>query len=124
MLSIDLIAERRILEAQAQGEFDDLPGAGRPLDLEDDALVPEEMRAAYRLLRNAGFVPPEVEPHRELREIEQLMQAVQDDAEQMRLLARVRFLLERSARARGQRLDLADDYAGTIAKRLATLRAG
>lgn len=56
----DLLAERRIAEAIARGELDDLPGAGRPLDLDDDPLVPEELRAAYRILKNAGIAPPEV----------------------------------------------------------------
>lgn len=57
----DLIAERKIAEAIARGELDDLPGAGRPLDLTDDALIPEELRMAYRILKNAGYVPPEVQ---------------------------------------------------------------
>lgn len=52
----DLIAERKIAEAFARGEFDDLPGAGRSLELDDDTLVPEDLRAAYRILKNAGFV--------------------------------------------------------------------
>jgi hypothetical protein len=50
----DLLAERRIREAQARGEFDDPPGSGRPFALEDDPLVPEELRVGYRILKNAG----------------------------------------------------------------------
>lgn len=61
MLALDLLAERKIEEALARGEFDGLPGAGRPLDLDDDALVPEDLRMAYRILRNAGFAPRELE---------------------------------------------------------------
>ena len=61
MLTLDLLAEQRIREAQERGEFDNLPGAGAPLALDDDALVPEELRAAYRILKNAGYVPPELE---------------------------------------------------------------
>jgi len=61
MLTLELIAERKIAEAIAQGEFDDLPGAGKPLDLEEDPLVPEDQRMANRILKNAGFVPREVE---------------------------------------------------------------
>ena len=60
MLALELLAERKIAEAVSRGEFDALPGAGRPLDLEDDALVPEELRMAYRILKNAGFTPKEV----------------------------------------------------------------
>jgi len=69
---LDFLAERKIAEAVSRGEFDDLPGAGRPLDLADDALVPEELRLAYRILKNAGFVPPEVEALNEIAELERL----------------------------------------------------
>ncbi len=54
------LAERRIAQAIANGELDDLPGAGKPLDLDDDALVPEEWRMAHRILKNAGYAPEEV----------------------------------------------------------------
>jgi len=53
---LHFIAEDRIAKAIARGEFDNLPGAGRPLDLDDeDPLLPEEMRMARRILRNSGF---------------------------------------------------------------------
>ena len=58
---LDFIAEQRIAEAIANGDFDDLPGSGKPLELDDDSLVPEELRLAYRILKNAGFVPQEIE---------------------------------------------------------------
>ena len=69
---LEFIAERRIAEAVSRGDFDDLPGAGQPLDLTEDALVPEELRVAYRILKNAGFVPPEVEALNEIAELERL----------------------------------------------------
>ncbi len=72
-LALDMLAERRIAEALARGELDVLPGAGLPLALDDDPLIPEEMRVAYRILKNAGYVPPEVEALRELRELERLV---------------------------------------------------
>jgi len=67
---LDFLAERRIAEAVSRGELDDLPGAGRPLDLDDGAFVPEELRVAYRILKNAGFVPPEVETLNEIAQLE------------------------------------------------------
>ena len=57
---MDFIAEQKIAEAIANGELDGLPGAGKPLALDDDALVPEDLRMAYRILKNAGYVPEEV----------------------------------------------------------------
>jgi hypothetical protein len=53
MFALELIAERRIDEAAARGELQGLPGEGRPLDLYEDPLVPEEMKMAKRILGNA-----------------------------------------------------------------------
>lgn len=64
-----LLVENRIADAIARGEFDNLPGAGKPLDLDDDALVPEEERIAFRIMRNAGCLPPEVERFAELERL-------------------------------------------------------
>jgi hypothetical protein len=69
---LDFLVEQKLLEAVSRGEFDDLPGAGRPLDLDDDPLVPEDLRLAYRMLKNAGFVPPEVEALNEIAALERL----------------------------------------------------
>lgn len=119
MQSFDAIAERRIREAQDRGEFDNLPGSGAPLALDDDPLVPEDLRVAYRLLKNAGFIPPELAPHREIRNLEQLLQAADTDGERHHLLARINFLLTRTSagRRRGQ-LQVEADYFESIAARL------
>ena len=100
MLFLELIAERRIRDAQERGDFDDLPGAGAPLDLDDDALVPEDLRVAHRILKNAGLLPPALEPHREIREIEGLLQQVHDEGRRTQLLSRINFLLARGAAGR------------------------
>jgi len=73
--ALNELIEQRIDEARRQGVFEDLPGAGRPLDLDDDRMVPEELRAAFRILKNAGFVPPEVEA---LRNLDALLSAAVD----------------------------------------------
>ena len=78
MWPIDAIAEQRITEAMERGELDNLEGTGRPLDLRDDVLVPEEMRACYRLLKNAGYVPPEVRTLKEIGELETLIRRSAD----------------------------------------------
>ncbi len=57
---LELIAEQKIAEAERSGALRDLPGAGLPLDLYEDPLIPEDLRMAYRILKNAGIVPQEV----------------------------------------------------------------
>src|SRR5262245_38482701 len=69
---LEFLAERRIAEAIENGELDALPGAGRPLELDDDTLIPEDLRLAYRILKNAGFVPPEVETLNQIAELERM----------------------------------------------------
>ena len=76
---LDFIAEQRIHEAQERGEFDHLPCAGKPLDLDDDLLVPEEMRAALRVLRSSGHVPPEIETLRQMQALRQVIAEAADD---------------------------------------------
>ena len=93
MWLIDQVVEARISDAEARGEFDDLPGAGKALQLEDDALVPEELRAGYRLLKSAGYLPPAVQMRREIAEVEQLLQLAEDTTERQSLNRRLRYLL-------------------------------
>lgn len=93
MWLIDQLVEARISDAQARGEFDNLPGAGQPLSLEDDALVPEELRVAYRLLKNAGYLPPPLQMRREIAEVEQLLQLAEDEMERQFLNRRLRYML-------------------------------
>jgi hypothetical protein len=88
---LDFLAEQRIAEAVSRGEFEGLPGAGRPLELDDDTLVPEELRLAYRILKNAGFVPPEVEMLNEIADLERL---VSKDSKAARKLALLKTRIE------------------------------
>ncbi|MEP7188996.1 MAG: DUF1992 domain-containing protein, partial [Roseiflexaceae bacterium] len=51
-------------KAQADGLMDNLPGQGQPLELDDDALVPDEYRLGNRMLKSSGFAPPWIEAQR------------------------------------------------------------
>ena len=92
MTFLDHLAEQRIEAAIAAGDLDNLPGAGRPLQLDDDPLVPEELRLAYRVLRNAGFVPPELQTRAELASVQALLRHATDDAQRKRAVARLALL--------------------------------
>jgi hypothetical protein len=92
MLIFEAIAEQKIREAIERGEFDDLPGQGQPLNLTDDPLVPEDLRMVYRILRNAGFVPPELEAQKEIRDLEQLIQGLDAGPERSKALRKMHLL--------------------------------
>lgn len=114
---LDALAERQIAEAQARGELANLPGQGQPLPLEDESLVPEELRAAYRLLRNAGCLPAELQASAELREIEALLVQAGSGEERRSLLTRLNVLLSRRLPgARNLQMDAA--YFEKLAERL------
>jgi hypothetical protein len=77
-MSLSRIAENRIREAMEQGEFDNLPGAGQPLSLEEYFNTPEELRMAYSVLKNANCRPMEVELLNEIARLEQAVAAAPD----------------------------------------------
>jgi len=81
MWLVDELAEQHIQAAMAKGELSNLPGSGKPLQLDDDSHVPPELRAGYRILKNSGFLPPELELRREYLEINKLIHQI-DPSEQ------------------------------------------
>jgi hypothetical protein len=93
MICFQRIAERRILEAIKKGEFENLSGAGKPLKLEDDSNVPEDLRMAYKVLKNAGYVPPEVSLRKEIRQTENLLAGMEDTKAKYRQLKQLNFLI-------------------------------
>lgn len=120
MFAFEIIAERRIREAMERGEFDDLPGAGRPLELEDDAMIPPELRAAYKILRNAGCLPPELELRKEIVTLRELLRAVEDESERKATVRELNRKLLKLSLMSGRTIDLDafPEYRDRIAGRL------
>lgn len=87
------IVEQRIAEAQKKGEFDRLEGSGKPLDLNRDDHIPEELRLAYKMLKNADCVPPEIQLQKEIRQTEDLLAGMTDTAEKYRTLKKLNFMI-------------------------------
>lgn len=89
------IAEERIKEAQRAGAFDNLPGKGKPLDLEDLSWVPEDLRIGYHILKNAHVLPPEAELLKDIHTIEDLLKHIEDEGERRALAKSIQFKLIR-----------------------------
>ena len=98
MWEFERIAERRIVEAMARGEFDDLPGRGARLPQDDDRLVPAEMRVAYRVLKNAGIVPGEVSIRKEIAKAEESLKRGISGQSRARTIRRLNLLYARLGR--------------------------
>jgi hypothetical protein len=101
MICFQRIAERRIIEAIRDGAFDNLPGAGQPLKLDDDSRIPEDLRIPYKILKNAGFVPPEVALRKEIAKTEDLLSGMEDTKEKYRQLKKLNFLIMKLNMVRG-----------------------
>jgi len=119
MWLLDQWAERHIRDAQQQGEFDNLPGTGEPLRLDDDAHVPAELRAGYRLLKNAGCLPPELAQRKEALALADLLKTVQQDHPDYQELSRRLTLLELKLRQAGLSTEfLRGEYADRLMKKI------
>lgn len=102
------IAEAKIQEGMESGQFDGLPGRGKPLRFDDMSGVPPHLRLGYKILRNAGVAPPEVELRREVYRLDREIASTRDPTALADLRRRRRdsdlslaIMLERRAGAAG-----------------------
>jgi hypothetical protein len=80
-----IIAEEKIKQAIKDGELDRLPGMGKPLKLDDLSSIPEELRMAYRIMKNAGYTEEETDLRKELMTIEDLIKKCENEDEKQSL---------------------------------------
>ena len=91
MFGFQKIAEKKIKEAVKKGQFDDLPGAGEPLKMEDDSNIPEDLRLAYKILKNADCLPPELQLKKDIRQMEDMLESIPDEKEKYRQIKRINY---------------------------------
>jgi hypothetical protein len=93
LAALERVAEKRINEAIQRGEFDNLPGSGKPLNLKDDRQIPDDLRLAYKILRNADCLPPELELKKEIRTAEELLSSLTDESVKYRQIKKINYLI-------------------------------
>ncbi len=126
MLFLEVLAERKIREAMERGEFANLPGAGKPLRLEDDSMIPEDLRVAYKILRNAGCIPPELEVRKEIITLRDLLRSIEDEEARRDTIRELNYRLLKLG-VMGKRmvnLDEFPEYRERILGRMAGRKAG
>jgi hypothetical protein len=113
------IVEERIRRSLQKGEFKNLAGSGKPLVLEDDRHIPEELRLAYKILKNADCLPPEVELKKEIERTEDLLGGMQDAAEKYRTLKKLNFLIMKlnTMRHGSVEFEVPQQYTAKLAER-------
>lgn len=89
------IAEERIRAAYDEGQFDELPGKGQPLVLEDDSMIPPENRMAWKILKNAGMCPPELELEQQAHSLAEMLSQCTDEQERLQQIKKLQCLVTR-----------------------------
>ena len=110
--------------AQKKGQFKNLAGSGKPLELEDDSHIAEELRLAYKILKNADCLPPEVQLKKEIERTEELLSGMQDTAEKYRTLKKLNFLIMKlnSMRKISIEFEVPQQYSGKLVERFETAK--
>jgi hypothetical protein len=108
-MSFEKLAEKKIQEAIDNGEFDNLAGKGKPIDLTAYFAIPADVRLGYSVLKNAGVIPPEVELLKEIDALREKFAACMDNDKRLGLkkeiedkILKLNLILERyKRRSRG-----------------------
>lgn len=90
---LTFLAEQKILQAMEERDLSDNSYKYKPLPLEDDSFVPAELKIAYKILKNSGFLPPEVEERKEIKRIEDLITSTEDEHERLRQMKKLELLM-------------------------------
>ena len=126
MLAFTWMAERQIEDAMRRGEFDDLPGRGKKIVYEDDSMIPADLRMAYKILKNAGYVPQELLDEKEIVTATELLAAATDEQERYRQMQKLNFLIMKVNARRRRPVDLEKDqvYYRKVVERVTVHQPG
>jgi hypothetical protein len=114
------IIEERIRKAQKKGVFENLEGSGKPLNLEDDRHIPEDLRLAHKILKNADCLPPEIELKKEIECTQDLLRGMKDTAQKHRTLKKLNYLIMKlnTVRDTSIELEMPQQYSLKLVERL------
>ena len=117
---IAFIAEQKILKAMEERDLNSPRWKNKALPLEDDHLVPEDLKIAYKILKNSGYLPPEIEERKEIRRIEDLIASTEDEHERLKQMKKLNVLLMKVEEKRAFRSNIAsqDDYYRKVVEKI------
>ncbi len=120
MYALARIAERKILEAMEKGELTCEKWKNKPLPLEDDRFVPDDLKMAYKILKNSGYLPPEIETKKEIQKIEDLIACTEDEHVRLKQMKKLNLLLMKLEAKRAAPSNIAnqDDYYRKVVERI------
>ncbi len=125
MESIAFIAEQKILKAMEEGSLNSPEWKNRRIPLEDDRFVPSELKMAYKILKNSGYLPPEIEEKKEVQRLEELIAKTEDEHTRLQQMRKLSVLLMKIDTSRGSCSNIAhqDDYYRKVVERV-SIRSG
>lgn len=114
------IVEDRIKKAQKDGEFNNLPGAGKPISFDSESNVPDDLKLVFKILKNAGFVPTEIQLKKEIEKTEDLLDQTSDTAQKYKILKKLNYLIMKlnSMRSSSAECDIPEKYMPDLVKRM------
>jgi hypothetical protein len=118
--AIRLIAERKISEAVREGQLDIEGWRNKPLPMTNDNLVPEELRMAHKILKNAGYLPPEIETKKEIQQIEDLLATCEDERTRVKQIKKLNYLILKLNAMKGDtaNIESQEEYYRQIVERI------
>jgi hypothetical protein len=114
------IAEKKILKAMEEGDLNSEKWRNKPLPLDDDQFVPEDLKMAYKILKNSGYLPPEIEAKKEIRQLEDLIARTEDEHVRLKQMKKLNVLLMKLEAKRSSPANIAaqDDYYRKVVERI------
>ncbi len=115
------IVEERIRKAQKKGMFKNLPGAGKPIPSpKQEISLPSDLSLSYKILKNADFLPPEIELKKQIQQTEDLLAGMEDTAEKYRTLKKLNYMIMKLNITFNKSIinDIPQQYTDSIAKLL------
>ena len=118
--AIRIIAERKITEAIQNGQLANEGWRNKPLPMTNDNLVPEELRMAHKILKNAGYLPPEIETKKEIQQLEDLLAGCDDEHTRLKQIKRLNYLIMKLSVMKGGPVNIEsqEEYYRQVVERL------
>lgn len=108
---LSFIAEQKIAQALEKGDLNSPQWKNKPLPLDDDHCVPADLKMAYKILKNAGYLPPELETRKEISRLEELIAKTEDEHARLKQMQKLSVLMMKVDAGRRTPANIADQDA-------------
>jgi len=118
---LNRIAEEKIKKAMEKGELTPLAHwKNKPLEFDDDGFVADDLKMAYKILKNSGHLPPELETRKKIANLQELIAATEDEHTRLKQMQKLNVLLRKLENQRSCRSSIQgqDDYYQKIVEKV------